>query len=133
MKSVGKITTLISLLLLAACSSSPKTQVVQLGDNQLTTGQIQAELAKLDQQEREINRKKGLNVTNTAAFLFWWPGLAYTYYDANEALKLIEQRRSYLATLQNQKQANPFNEQNAINTKKQKSYNAQKPQRIRKA
>lgn len=105
MKLVNKLLVLTVFILLSACSTSPKTQVVQMGDNQLTQQQIVAELAKLDQAERDINNKKGLNGTNTAAFLFWWPGLAYTYYDAGEALKLVEQRRSHLTALYNQKYA----------------------------
>lgn len=109
MKSVAKVTIILGALILGACSTSPKTQVVQMGDNQYTAQQIQAELARLDQTEKEINKKKGLNATNTAAFLLWWPGLAYTYYDAGEAQKLIEQRRSHLTSIYNQKYANNNN------------------------
>jgi hypothetical protein len=109
MKSVVKITIMLGTLVLGACSTSPKTQVVQMGDNQYSAQQIHAELARLDQTEKEINKKKGLNATNTAAFLLWWPGLAYTYYDAGEAQKLIEQRRSHLTAIYNQKYANNTN------------------------
>ena len=98
------ITGIISFF--AACSTSPKTQVVQIGDVQYTQDQFKAEFAKLDQAKTEIQKKKGITVTNIAAFLFWVPGLAYTYYDADEALKLIEKRRSHLATLYNQKYEN---------------------------
>jgi hypothetical protein len=87
--------------MLVACSTSQKTQVVQMGDNEFTQQQLINEFAKLDQAEKEIQKKKGLNGTNVAAFLFWLPGLAYTYYDADEALKLIEQRRSHLTTIYN--------------------------------
>jgi hypothetical protein len=98
---VSKIVIVLGVLFLAACSSSPKTQVVQMGDNQLSRTQIQAELTKLNQAEQQIQSKKGLTGTNVAAFLFWWPGLAYTYYDANEAMKLIENRRSHLTAIYN--------------------------------
>jgi hypothetical protein len=103
MKLVKRISVGLCLLFLAACSTSPKTQVVQMGDNTMSKQQIVAELSRLNQAEQEINSKKGLTGTNAAAFLFWWPGLAYTYYDAGEALKLVEQRRSHLTALYNQK------------------------------
>lgn len=110
MKLVGKISKLFTASFLAlaisGCSTSPKTQVVQMGDNQLTQHQIMAELAKLDRAEKEVNGNKGLTGTNVAAALFWLPGLAYTYYDASEAQKLIEQRRSHLTDLYNKKYAN---------------------------
>lgn len=105
MKLVSKMLVIAGIMLLGACSTSPKTQVVQIGDNQLTQQQIIAELGKLDQVERDINEKKGVNGTNVAAFLFWLPGLAYTYYDASEALKLVEQRRSYLNEIYNKQYA----------------------------
>lgn len=104
MKFVNKILLSLMIACLAACSTSPKTQVVQMGDNELTREQLKAEMVKLDGAEKEINSKKGVNGTNVASVLFWWPGIAYTYYDASEALKLIEQRRSHLAALYNNKQ-----------------------------
>lgn len=104
MKLVNRITLLIALLLLSACSFSPKNPVAQTGDDQLTKQQIVAELSKLDKAEKEINSKKDLTAKNTA-FLFWWPGMTSTHTNANEALKLVEQRRSHLTALYNQKYA----------------------------
>lgn len=92
-----------SMLALAGCSSSPKTQVVQMNDESLSRDQILQELAKLDQVQRDIDSNKGATGTNVAAFLFWLPGLAYTYYDASEATKLVEQRRSHLTGIYNKK------------------------------
>jgi hypothetical protein len=103
MKSAIKILVIASALLVSACSTSPKTQVVQMGDNQFSKSQIMAQLAKLDQTELEIKSKKGATPTNVAAFLFWTPGLVYTYYDSSEALKLVEQRRSHLTRIYNHK------------------------------
>ncbi len=96
----------LALLLVAACATSPKTQVVQMGDNELSRNQILAEIQKLDKSEKEIKDNKGLTGTNVASFLFWMPGLAYTYYDASEASKLIEQRRSHLTQIFNEKFGN---------------------------
>ncbi len=97
------IAVVLALLLVTACATSPKTQVVQMGDNELSRNQILAEMQKLDKSEREIAKNKGVTGTNVASFLFWMPGLAYTYYDASEASKLIEQRRSHLTQIFNEK------------------------------
>ncbi len=103
MNLFSKLLIIVAIFSLAACSTSPKTQVVQMGDQNMSQQQIVAELAKLDQAEKQVNGNKGMTGTNVAAFLFWLPGLAYTYYDAGEAQKLIEQRRSHLTSLYNQK------------------------------
>lgn len=92
---------LISLL--AGCATSPKIQPVCIGDNQLSKEQLIAEIQKLDEAQQKINSKKGVTGTNVASALFWMPGLLYTYHDASEATRLIEQRRSHLTSLYNQK------------------------------
>ena len=61
-------------------------------------------LARLDQVEDEISGKKGATGTNVAAALFWLPGLAYTYYDAGQALEAINARRAHLTQLHNDKE-----------------------------
>lgn len=93
--------TLVSIL--SGCATSPKVHPVQMADNQLSKEQLVAELNKLDMVQQEIDSKKGVTGTNVASFLFWMPGLAYTYYDASEASKLVEQRRSHLTSIYNQK------------------------------
>ncbi len=89
--------------LIAGCATSPKTQAVQIGDDQLSCNSIIHELAKVDKAEKEIDSKKGITGTNVAAVLFWWPGLAYTYYDAAEATRLLNERRSHLTSIYNKK------------------------------
>lgn len=95
----------LGLTLLAGCATSPKIQPVCVGDNQLTKEQLVAEIQKLDYEQQKIDNKKGVTGTNVASALFWLPGLCYTYYDAGEATRLIQQRRSHLTTLYNQKMA----------------------------
>ena len=105
MKKILKLSAMVVTLLMfvAACSTSPKTQVVQLGDNSMSKEQIIAEMAKLDNMQKEVESKKGMTGTNIASVLLWWPGIAYTYYDAAEANKLIQERRSHLMSIYNRK------------------------------
>jgi len=67
--------------------------------------QILAEIEQLKCVEANVNSKKGVTGTNVAAALFFWPGLAYTYIDANDAEHKLEQRRNHLVSLYNQKLA----------------------------
>lgn len=109
MKSTMKFHTLVIAAMLAAtaflsgCATSEKIQTVQAGDDQLNCSQISSEFAKLDKAQSEIESKKGVTGTNVASALLFLPGLAYTYYDAGEASKLIYDRRSNLTALANKK------------------------------
>jgi hypothetical protein len=60
-------------------------------------------LGKLDKAQADIDSKKGVTGTNVASALFWLPGLAYTYYDAGEAQRLINERKSGLTKMYNDK------------------------------
>lgn len=93
-----KLTLALSLLVLAlaGCATTEKVQPIQLGDNDLSCRQIQAEMKKLDDSQAQVDSKKGVNGTNVAAAVAWLPGLAYTYYDASKATDAIDARRSHL-------------------------------------
>ncbi len=88
---------------LGACATSEKVQPEQIGDARLSCDELLAETAKVDAAEGEIEGNKGVTGTNVAAALLWLPGLAYTYYDAGQAEQLVQQRRSRLAALYDEK------------------------------
>jgi hypothetical protein len=100
---VGSVLGAFAILALAACATSSKIQAVQSGDDKLSCQAIDGELRKLDASLADIDNKKGVTGTNVASALFWLPGLAYTYYDAGEASRLIYERRSHLSALRNDK------------------------------
>ena len=56
--------------LLAGCATSPKIQVVQPGDNNMSCSELIAQLGKLDMAESEVNTKKGVTGTNVASAIF---------------------------------------------------------------
>jgi hypothetical protein len=103
-KTIFSAATLCAVALATTgCATSQKIQVVQIGDQNLSCAELTAELKKLDQAQTEVESKKGLTGTNVAAALFWRLGLAYTYYDAGEANRLISDRRNALTTRFNDK------------------------------
>lgn len=85
------------------CATSEKISAIQMGDDNLSCTQLKEEFAKLDKAKSDIESKKGITGTNVASALFWLPGLAYTYYDAGEATRLIYERRSNLTAIANKK------------------------------
>ena len=106
MKSFYRVVTISAMAAmstLTGCATSEKIQVVQPGDPNLSCNAIKDEIEKLDRAQSDINSKKGMTGTNVAAALFWLPGLAYTYYDAGEAQRLISNRKSALTTIYNTK------------------------------
>ena len=104
MKSVSKFAAAgLVLLSIYGCATSQKIQVVQPGDQNLSCTALMDDIKKLDQAQADIESKKGMTGTNVAAALFWLPGLAYTYYDAGEANRLISDRRSALTSMYNSK------------------------------
>ncbi len=103
MKKLNFISIFLIIFIFSGCATSKKTQVVQAGDNNLSCTELKRELARLDEAEEEVNSKKGVTGTNVAAALFWLPGLAYTYYDAGQAMEAINGRRSHLTQVYNQK------------------------------
>lgn len=106
MQSIFKLAAIVSVAaatLLTGCATSQKIQVVQPGDSTLSCGAIKTEITKLDASQAEIDSKKGITGTNVAAALFWLPGLAYTYYDAGEAQRLISDRKSAITMIYNNK------------------------------
>lgn len=94
---------LLGSLVLTACSTSEKVQARQIGDTAMSCDEIVAENERLDEALAEIDSNRGVTGTNLAAALFWLPGLAYTYFDADAAEKLVLERRSWMAELYDEK------------------------------
>ena len=94
---------LLTYLLVNGCATTQKIQVVQAGDSKMSCEELTEDLEKLGAAEAAVDDKKGATGTNVAAALFWLPGLAYTYYDAGQALEAVRGRRSHLTELYNDK------------------------------
>lgn len=97
------LVSIVLVTLLAGCATSRKIQVVQPGDNNMSCSELTVQLEKLDLAEQDVDSKKGVTGTNVASAIFWLPGLAYTYYDAGQAMEAINDRRSHLTSIYNDK------------------------------
>ncbi len=91
----------IVTLITVGCATSNKVDIIQRGDNKLSCAQLENEFQKLEKSKEEIESKKGVTGTNVAAAILWMPGLAYTYYDAGEATRLIAERKAHLTKIYN--------------------------------
>jgi len=100
----------VSIILLVTltwgCATSRKIQTVQIGDNKLSCKELSRELNRLNEAQADVDSKKGMTGTNVASALFWLPGLAYTYYDAGQALEAINGRKAHLTKFYNERDCN---------------------------
>ncbi|HEX5776847.1 MAG TPA: hypothetical protein VFX95_09230 [Caulobacteraceae bacterium] len=88
---------------LAGCATTTKVATQQPGDLSMSCEQIKTEFTKLDAVMQEADGNKGVNAANVAAVLFFWPAAVGNYMDADKAEKLVEQRRTHLTSIYNQK------------------------------
>jgi hypothetical protein len=83
----------------SACTSTPKVNVRQPGDRNMSCDEIQTEFDGLDNVQNEAEDNQGVNTANVAAVLLFWPAAVGNYMDADRAMDLVEQRRAVLMDL----------------------------------
>jgi len=108
-----KIITAVALcaaLTTGACTTTQKVNVMQPGDRAMTCTQMRAEFANLDAVKADADSDKGINGANVAAVLLFWPAAAGNYLNARDAESLVNQRRTHLMGIYNEKNCdNPAN------------------------
>lgn len=76
----------------------------------MTCMQLRAEFDRLESVKRDAQHDGGVNTANVAAVLFFWPAAAGNYLNARDAQQLVEQRRTHLMSIYNEKRCdNPAN------------------------
>lgn len=93
----------LGVSMIAACTTSEKVSVMQPGDQQLTCEQLETEFAQLEQVKRDAEADQGVNTANVAAVLLFWPAAVGNYMNADQAQKLVEDRRQHLMGIYNDK------------------------------
>ena len=111
-----KVTAAVSAaLVLSACTTTEKVNVMQPGDQAMTCTQLRAEFSRLDTIKADASSDKGVNTANVAAVLLFWPAAAGNYLSARDAESLVNQRRTHLMQYYNAKQCdNPNNANSTI-------------------
>jgi hypothetical protein len=90
-------------LAVAGCTTTQKVATVQPMDTTLSCSQLQAEFVKLDSVTKQADENKGVNTANVAAVLLFWPAAVGNYMDAETAQKMVNERRTHLMGIWNNK------------------------------
>jgi len=104
------VATVGAVMLVGACTTTPKVAVMQPGDRAMTCTGLRTEFAKLDQIKAQGEHNQGVNGANVAAAILLPMAIAGNYLTARDAMQLAEQRRTYLMSFYNEKNCdNPAN------------------------
>ncbi len=90
---------LLAAGLVVACATPAVVQVQQPGDRALSCDGLQTAIEDANRFESEARRERGVTGTNVAAAVLFWPALAGTYMNTDEAINAARQRREYLNRL----------------------------------
>jgi hypothetical protein len=87
----------------SGCTTTTKVAAVQPGDAAMSCEQLTNEFGRLDTIVREAERNQGVNTANVAAVLLFWPAAVGNWLNADEAKDLVNERRTHLMTIYNNK------------------------------
>lgn len=103
MKLTIVLTTALAAVSVAACTSTPKVDVRQPGDRNLSCAQIEEELHALDDIQDEAENNQGVNSANVAAVVLFWPAAVGNYMEADRAMDLAQERHDHLMDIYDEK------------------------------
>lgn len=87
---------LLLITLVAACASPDVLDVKQVTDENLSCEQIIVAMEEAKEFEADARDERTVTGTNVAAAIFFWPGLAATYVNTEEAIDAAKDRRKHL-------------------------------------
>ncbi|ABI66332.1 MULTISPECIES: hypothetical protein [Maricaulis] len=93
----------LAALFASACTSTPKVDVRQPGDRNMSCAQLEAEMEALDDIQEEAENNQGVNTANVAAVVFFWPAAVGNYMEADRAMDLAEERQDHLMDIYTEK------------------------------
>ena len=100
-----KTLTLLSLFFFTiSCATPTVVNVIGPNDNKLSCEELSSEIAKANQYGDEAQEaKKGGKPHNIGAILFFFPGVAITMHNVEEATKAAKERALHLNKLKDKK------------------------------
>ena len=99
MKRMNTVALAAILCLSSACTTTEKLAAQQPYDLQMNCHQIMAELAHADTVLKDAKDDKGVNVSNVAAVLLFWPAAVGNYINADKSEDMALARRQNLSFL----------------------------------
>ena len=103
MKYIAITSALVAASFAVGCTSTPKVDVRQPGDRNMTCAQIEEELHALDDIQDEAENNQGVNTANVAAVVLFWPAAVGNYMEADRAMDLAEERHDHLMDIYDEK------------------------------
>jgi hypothetical protein len=91
--------TLLAAGLVVACATPDVVQVQQPRDRELSCAGLLTAIEDADRFESEARHDRGVTGTNVAAAVFFWPALAGTFMNTDEAIDAARRRREHLNRL----------------------------------
>lgn len=94
------------LLFLSGCATPHVVTEEKVSDSSLSCEQLMAEIEEAEEFEEKARDEKGVTGTNVAAAILFWPAIAGTYMNANEAIEAAQKRQEHLNDLHRSKGCN---------------------------
>ncbi|MAK65313.1 MAG: hypothetical protein CMF75_11335 [Maricaulis sp.] len=91
-------------LFAVGCTSTPKVDVRQPGDRNMSCAELEAEMHALDDIQEEAEHNQGVNTANVAAVVLFWPAAVGNYMEADRAMDLAAERHEHLMDIYTEKQ-----------------------------
>lgn len=91
------------IALLAGCVSNKSIQTVQVGDNEKSCNQLQAELSSLGATFEEVKDDSGVTGKNVGLAIVFWPGIIVNEVRSNKNEDSIDARITHLTNVYNGK------------------------------
>ena len=86
-------------VILSGCATPEVVQVDQVGDAAMSCQQLQAAIDDANRFEQQAREERGVTGTNVAAAILFWPALAGTYVNTEEAIDAAKARRERLTAI----------------------------------
>lgn len=93
----------LSALFLSACATPDVVSVRQIGDEDMSCGQLGSAIADTERFEKEAREDRKVTGKNVAAAVFFWPALIGTAMNTEEAIDAAKERRERLLRIYEEK------------------------------